>query len=194
MAVRALSLQLKRKQRKSFASSNVESNKLKQQPKLRVTHKLRSGEVLTGACGGCIIAAQATVKGSRGGGGTISLKTVTRAAPNLQIAVPLFVQARYIMMTIPSSQVVSPNATPPVRLNSSTTQMKRGMAMMISWVKLHVAVSKAANLKKSCKPKTRSCRPRRRRSSCNDSSGSSDYESESRSCKRRSPKCKPRRR
>jgi len=145
--VRALSLQLKRKQRKSFASSNVESNKLKQQPKLRVTHKLRSGEVFTGACGGCIIAAQATVKGSRGGGGTISLKTVARAAHNLQIAAPLFVQARYIMMTIPSSQVTSPNATPPVRLNSSTTQMMRGMATMISWVKLHAAVSIAANLK-----------------------------------------------
>jgi hypothetical protein len=145
--VRALSLQLKRKQRKSFASSNVESNKLKQQPKLRVTHKLRSGEVFTGACGGCIIAAQATVKGSRGGGSTISLKTVARAAPNLQIAAPLFVQARYIMMTIPSSQVTSPNATPPVRLNSSTIQMMRGMATMISWVKLHAAVSKAANLK-----------------------------------------------
>ena len=52
------------------------------------------------------------------------------------------------MMTIPSSQVNSPNATPPaMRHYSTTTQTKRGMATMISWVKLHAAVTKVANLK-----------------------------------------------
>lgn len=121
---------------------------MKQQPKLRVTHKLRGGEVFTSGCAGGIIVAQAIAKEGRGGGGTISLKTVARAALNLQIAAPRFVQARYIMMTILSSQVTSPNATPhAMRHYSTTTLTKREMATMISWVKLHAALNIVANLK-----------------------------------------------